>query len=43
MAVDGVVAEVCDVVGVTLVDFGAMVLELDFSFGCCFCLELNGV
>ena len=43
MAVDGVVVEGCDVVGVRLVDFGAMVLELDFSFGSCFSLDLGGL
>ena len=43
VAVDGVVAKVYDVVGVRLVNFGAVVLELDFSFGGCFCLDLGGV
>ena len=43
VAVDGVVAKVCDVVGVRLVDFGAVVLDLDSSFGGCFCLDLGGV
>ena len=43
VAVDGVVVEGCDVVGVRLVDFGAMVLELESSFGSCFSLELGGV
>ena len=43
VAVDGVVLEGCDVVGVRLVDFEAMVLELDYSFGSCFSLELCGV
>ena len=33
----------CEAVGVRLVDFGAMVLELDSSFGVCFCLGLGGV
>ena len=37
------VVEGCDVVGVRLVDFGSMVLELDSSFGSCFSLELGGV
>ena len=43
VAVDGVVAKVCEVVGVRLVDFGAVVLDLDSSFGGCFCLDLGGV
>ena len=43
VAVDGVVVEGCDVVGIRLVDFGAMVLELDSSFGSCFSLELGRV
>ena len=43
VAVEGVVAEGCKVVGVRLMDFGAMVLELNSSFGCCFCLELECV
>ena len=33
----------CEAVGVRLVDFGAMVLGLDSSFGVCFCLGLGGV
>ena len=37
------VLEGCDVVGVRLVDFEAMVLELDYSFGSCVSLELCGV
>ena len=32
-----------EVVGVGFLDFGVMVLELDSSFGGCFCLELGGV
>ena len=43
MAVDGVVVAVCEVVGVGLVDFKVMVLELDSTFGACVCLELGGV
>lgn len=43
VAADGVIAEGCDVVFVKLVDFGAVVLELDSLFGSCFCLELGGV
>ena len=43
VAVDGVVTESCEVVGARLLDFGAMVLELDSSFEDCFCLELGGV
>ena len=43
VAVDGIVAKVCDVVGVRLVNFEAVVLELDSSFGGCFCLDLGGV
>ena len=43
VAVDRVVVECCDVVSIRLVDFGAMVLELDSSFGSCFSLELGGV
>ena len=31
----------CEFVGVGLVDFGVMVLELDSSFGGVFCLELG--
>ena len=41
--IDGVVTEGCDVVGIRLVDFGAMVLELDSLLGGCFCLELGSV
>ena len=33
----------CEVMGIALVDFGVMVLELDTSFAGCFCLELGGV
>ena len=33
----------CGVLGVNLIDFGAMVLEFDSSFVGCFCLELGGV
>ena len=36
VAVDDVVAVGCEVAVVRLVDFGAMVLELYFSFGDCF-------
>ena len=42
-AVDDVVVEGCELVGVRLVDFGAMDLGLDSSFGSCFSLELGGV
>ena len=41
VAVDGVVVESCTVVGVRFMEFGAMVLELDSSFGSCFSLELG--
>ena len=43
VAVDGVVVEGCDVVGFRLVEFGALVLELDSSFWSCSSLELGGV
>ena len=43
VAVDGVVVGGFDAVGVRLLDFGAMVLKLDSSFGSCFSLELDGV
>ena len=43
VTVDGVVVVGCEVVGVGLVDLGVMALELDSSFGGCFCLELVGV
>ena len=33
----------CEAVGIRLVDFGAMVLGLDSSFGVFFCLGLGGV
>ena len=40
---DGVVVVGCEVVSVGLVDLGIMVLELNFSFGRCFCSELGKV
>ena len=42
VAVDDVVVEGCDVVGVRLVDFGAMAIELDSLFGSCLTFELGG-
>ena len=43
MAVDGAVMKGCEIMGVVWVDFGVMVLELDSSFGGCFCLVLGSV
>ena len=43
VSVDGVVVVGCEVVVVGLLDFRVMVLELDSSFGWCFCMELGGV
>ena len=43
VTVDGVVVVGCEVVGIGLVDLGVVALELDSSFGGCFCLELVGV
>ena len=43
VAVDSIVVVGCEVVGVELVEFGVMVLELDSSFGGCFCMDLGGV
>ena len=43
VAVDVIIVVGFELVGVGLVDFGVMVLELDSSFGGCFCLELGGV
>lgn len=39
--VDSVVVVFCEIVGVGLLDFDIMVLELDSSHGGCFCLELG--
>ena len=39
--VDSVVVVFCEIVGVGLLDFDIMVLELDSSYGGCFCLELG--
>ena len=41
MAVDGIVVVGCEIMGVRLVDFGIMDLELDSSFGGYFSLELG--
>ena len=43
VAVDSIVVVGCEVVGVELVEFGVMVLELDSSFAGCFCMDLGGV
>ena len=37
------VVEGFDAVNVRLLDFGAMVLKLDSSFGSCFSLEMGGI
>ena len=39
VAEHGVVVVDCELAGVELVDFGILVLQLDFSFGRYFCLE----
>ena len=42
-AVDCVVVMGCEVVGVGLVDFGVMILDLDSFLGAWFCFELVGL
>ena len=43
VTVNGMVVVGCEVMAVELVDLGVMGLELDSSFGGCFCFELGGV